>query len=470
MHAIFRSIPLSAGSATRQLTTGIRDKITGGHIPIHTRMPSQRALAKLLGISRGVVVAVYEQLMIDGLLVSRNGSGTFVDFDYQPTVEAPQIRYSSRIASFQEHAREAARSTGTLLLPGNNHPDLFPMMQWRAAERLAENAARSLRSHRTDALWQIKSFVSSRLRIASNVHAHPDNILVTRGTWPSLSLLGMALANPGERCVVEDPGHLMSCAALRFSGLDIVPVGSDAEGPLPFDLDPAGVRMILTASAVQFPTGTRVSLDRKRQVVAWARAHRIMIVEDDYEGCLGVYTENRAPYYSLIEQGGAIYVGSLSKFFSYRNQLGFLLAPKDIVDTLQNLQSFLGLSPESGSLSVMAEFIGRGFMDDHIDNVRTKMAERKKLFFDAWRQADLAPGEHFSDSPGIHVTIPSLATRGGLGHSGQGSPGGILGARNVGEYSMTARHTGKLAIGLSKITARNVHFVIAQLARRYALS
>ncbi|WP_215908891.1 PLP-dependent aminotransferase family protein [Phreatobacter stygius] len=470
MHALFRSIPLSAGSVTRQLASGIRDKIIAGHIPRHARMPSQRALAKLLGVSRGVIVEVYEQLIIDGLLVSQNGSGTFVNFDYKPKGETPPVRYSSRITSFRGAAREVALSDGTLLLPGNNHPDLFPLAQWRAAERLAESATRALRTHRTDSLWQIKSFVSSRLRTCSNVDAHPDNILVTKGTWPSLSLLGMALANPGERCMAEDPGHPLSCAALRFAGLVIVPVGNDAEGAAPFDIDPAGVRMILTSSAVQFPTGTRVTLARKLEIVEWARAHHIMIVEDDYEGCLGVYTENRNPYYSLTEAGGTIYIGSLSKFFSYRNQLGFLLAPKEIVDTLQNLQSFLGLSPENGALSVMAEFIGRGYMDDHIDNVRTTMAERKKLFFDAWRAANLAPGEHFSDDPGIHVAIPSAAAGDGRRQASQGAPNGLLGAKNIGDYSIRGQHTGKMAIGLSKITARNVHFVIDQLSRRYALT
>lgn len=371
----FLSIPIKRGSITKQLYIGIRDRIIGGQIPKNARMPSQRSLAKHLGVSRGVIVAVYEQLAAADLMTSQTGSGTFIKFESEPQPDRVPHRYSLRLASFQADVR-TSDADRKLWLTDNDQSALFSEPRWLAAERFAAKATDAPQAHREDAIRHIQCYISNRLMADNNIRCRPNNILPTKGTVPALSVIAAALADPGDTCIVEKPDYADSAAALRFSGLNVLPVHCDDEGLLPFNIDPAGVRMMVTSSAVRFQTGFQVSLRRKRQILDWARQYRITIIEDDQENCFGAYVQNRNSYCSIGNGDDVIYTCSLTKLFCNRLQLGFVVAPTELVERLQCLQSCHGMAPDARNLLTVAEFMSRGFFDQYIVNVRETVATR----------------------------------------------------------------------------------------------
>jgi GntR family transcriptional regulator/MocR family aminotransferase len=463
----FRDLKVSgSGPITKRVYAAIREKITGGHIQCNTQMPSQRSLAMLLGVSRGVVVVAYEQLLTDGFLFTKNGSGTFVNYQFKKRLgKAVSVKPPERLRFFKTHRPTDNKVYNNLLLPGYNHSDLFPTERWKLAERFAKDTVYSSSFGYIDNIRRIQSYVSNRLKTLNRIDCRPDNLLITRGTYPTLAVIGSTLMNTGDNCVVDDPGHPLSSAALRFSGINIIPAANDLDGPFPFHLNPAAIRAVLTSSAVHFPSGRRITPERKQRLLEWAAAHGILVIEDDYEGCLGVYAENDTPYCSFGTHDNVVYVGSFSKFFSYRAQLGFVVAHEETINNLCNVQKFLGLAPDHRDVSIISEFISRGYMDDHITTIRDTMLDRKKTFMHECRLSGTSPWETVLADAGMNFVIPADRVRYA---DGRNPAHGVLGAKAIRDYTIHKTEAKGMVIGISKITSGNVGFAVEKLSQLLA--
>jgi GntR family transcriptional regulator/MocR family aminotransferase len=458
-------ITVSRGEVTKRLYTAIRNKIGSGELRQNERMPSQRDLARQLKVSRGVVVTVYEQLIADDLLGTSRGAGTFVKRRRkQPETRKPAPS-SDRFHLFQSVWRFEKDRDRNLLAPGHYHPDLFPTKQWQSAQQACRRIELSSPELQEIDCWFIRSFISRQLRCNNSIHCDPENILLTQGTWPSISLIASTLANPGETCLVEDPIHPLSCAALRFAGLAV----KDFSDDLTIESAIAGAsrppRLLLTSSAIHFPLGVPVSEDRKRKLLNWANECGAIIVEDDYEGAFGIYGENKRTYFSLNEKSTSVYMGSIGKLFSYRCRLGFIVAPIDLIEKLKLVQEFMGMMPSSSAISVLAELVRKGHLDEHLLNLRQNVVKRKQLLLDGW--SNNSNGLPALSAAGIHLSLPSAGnTRNGNSSDGAGSYS-FLGARKLSEYSIREHDEDRFVVGMSNITESNVDFVIKTLSKLY---
>src|SRR5256886_4971531 len=314
-------VPMSPRAGPRPLrgplAPALRGAVGGGRLAAGTRLPASRDLARELGVSRGLVVSVYDQLLAEGRLVARRGAGTYV---------AAATAAGAGAGGVLAGPAPVVTAPPPLLRPGL--PDLgrFPRHAWRRAYERALRTATDADLDYGDPSGPLRLRTElagylARLRAA---RVAPEHLIVTSGAAQALTLL--ARTAPGDRVGVEDPGSAPIRDHLLAGGLRPVPVPVDEDGIDVAALERTGVRAVITTPAHQFPTGVVLSAARRTALLDWARRVRGLAVEDDYDaefrhdrepvGCL----QGRAPDLVAL-------VGTVSKALAPRLRLGLLAAP-----------------------------------------------------------------------------------------------------------------------------------------------
>ena len=305
--------PGRRGSLHARLETGLREAIRSGRLRAGQVLPSTRALAADLGVSRGVVVEAYAQLRAEGWLEARQG--------------APH-----RVA---EVSLDLPAETGTAtpsrprhdLRPGSPDPLLFPRARWAAAMRAVLREAEAVRvrvprrARRSGAAPHARLVPRARPRRA---RGGAGDVVVCSGVGHALALTGRALHAAGARRVaVEDPSHTGTRAVLREAGLEPVAAPVDEHGLVVAALPAADA--VLVTPAHQFPTGAVLHPERRAALVAWARRHDAVILEDDYDA---EYRYDRHPIGALqgLDPERVVYCGSVSKTLSPALRLGWAVS------------------------------------------------------------------------------------------------------------------------------------------------
>ncbi|HEX9359788.1 MAG TPA: PLP-dependent aminotransferase family protein, partial [Streptosporangiaceae bacterium] len=295
---------------TGQIAAQLREALADGRLAAGERLPSTRALAASLGVSRTVVTAAYTQLFAEGWLEGRHGSGTYVapgaagppgrapDPALRPAGPGPGQRApavpalrpaSSRPASSRPASPEPASppdgTAAVTLCPGIPWQAGIDPAAWRRAWRHAAGGALPAQPATPDPRGQgaLREALTGYLRRSRGVCATADQILVTRGVSAGLGLIASALLRPGDRVGVEEPGYQAARAVFASRGARLVPCRVDGDG-LVVDELPDGLRLVYTTPAHQYPLGGRLPVPRRQALAAWARATGALILEDDYDG------------------------------------------------------------------------------------------------------------------------------------------------------------------------------------------
>ncbi|WJK68995.1 PLP-dependent aminotransferase family protein [Streptomyces albidoflavus] len=307
------TLPGPGGLGVR-LAARLRELIrAGGALRPGTVLPPTRAVAAEFGLSRGVVVAAYEQLAAEGFLAGRQGSGTRV----------ADLGAGARPAPKAPPPEEAAR-------PGV--PDLggFPRGRWLAAYRQALTAMADGELGYGDPRGhaRLRTELAAHLRAFRGADASPDGLLVVGGAADGLTLLADTLAAGGRpRIAVEDPSSPRTRALLRRRGLEVTGVPVDGEG-LAVDAlrEPGRLGAVLLTPAHQYPAGVPLSAGRRQALVRLAREHGVLLIEDDYNGAFRYDREPPGCLQGLAPDVTAL-LGSVSKTLAPALRLGWLLAP-----------------------------------------------------------------------------------------------------------------------------------------------
>lgn len=358
-----------------QVERSIRGNIQAGRLAAGARLPSSRALASELGISRGVVTEAYGQLVAEGYLVTRQGA---------PVRVARTVRTSA--------ARPPARS----MLPSfplNFHPGLpdlagFPRDRWlrslRAAWRQAPIDAVGYPDPRgVPALRQALAEYLGRVRGAV---AEPDQLMVCTGFTQAFSLLCRWLADRGvERVALEDPGWHPHRLIVEQAGLDVVPVAVDSEGIRVDGLRAAAASAVVVTSAHQFPAGPVLSRERRAALIEWAEEGERLIVEDDFDA---EYRYDGAGLGALqgLAPDRVVYIGSASKRLTPGMRLGWALLPSWIAWPLIQAKAVEDSGSEAVGQLALQDFIERGELDRHIRRMRLRYQRRREVLLGALAQ------------------------------------------------------------------------------------
>ncbi|MFJ5546350.1 PLP-dependent aminotransferase family protein [Streptomyces sp. NPDC093225] len=359
--------PHPAGGRRSGLESALREAIHQGRLPAGTVLPSTRGLAAELGLSRGTVTAAYGQLVEEGYLTTRPGSGTAV-------AELPR-----RVTVADPPAPEPSPPRHDLR-PG--HPDVaaFPTRAWLAATRRVLTRARPEVFGAGDPQGRIelRRALAGYLGRTRGVVTTPGRIVITSGYYQGLGLLSGVLAAGGARtAAVEDPGHNLYRDVIRRAGLTPLPLPVDGRGARTDVLGREADAVFLTPSH-QYPTGVPLRPGRRRAVCAWARSTGGLVVEDDYDG---EYRYDRQPVGALqgVAPEHVVYCGTASKTLAPALRLAWMVLPPHLVGPMVLAKRRADQYTESLGQLVLADLITTHAYDRHVRAARMRYRRRREL-------------------------------------------------------------------------------------------
>jgi|SRR5215207_129870 len=313
----------ATGPLRAQLEEQLRAAVRAGRLAPGTALPSTRALARELGVSRGVVVETYDQLAAEGYLATRQGAATRVaEAAFRPAAAAP--------------APAAARPPRFDFRPGAPDVALFPRTRWIASLRRALRAAPDARLDYGDAHGapELRAALAGYLGRVRGVASDPGRIVVTSGMAQGMALFGRTLiARGARRIAVEDPWSTPGRDQLVTTGLEPVPVDVDANGLRVDRLEAAAPDAVVVTPAHQFPTGVVLSPERRAALAEWAVRSDAFVLEDDYDA---EYRFDRAPVGAVqgLAPDRVVYAGSVSKTLAPALRLGWLVVPERLAGAI----------------------------------------------------------------------------------------------------------------------------------------
>lgn len=379
-------VPGGPVPVTRQLTDQLRSAVLEGRLAHDARLPSSRTLAQVLGVSRGTVMAAYDELLTEGFLSSRAGSGTRVSavFSAAPSVErpAPAAPHARWLLKEVIHPEVSPPSSPGLIDFRVGQPTVAPLSSeaWRRAWRRA--AEEDLPGAYADAAGDpvLRAELAAYLRRSRSLKCGPDDLMVTNGTVQGLHLVAQAALRPGDGVAFEEPGYRLARQVLRGHGAQIVPVPVDADG-LQVAALPAGDAapvLVYTTPSHQFPLGSRLSLPRRHALLAWAAREGGLIVEDDYDG---EFRYDTAPLPALAALGPAevVYLGTFSKVLSPALRIGYVVAPPALRERLLAWKTVADYHTSWPVQRALALFLQGGDLDRHLRRMRRHYAQLRSL-------------------------------------------------------------------------------------------
>lgn len=406
------------------LERALREAIRTGRLAPGSRLPSTRTLAAELGVARGTVSSAYDQLVAEGFLNARTGSGTVV----------------ASLSATVTHASPSGK-TKTLpvydLRPGNPDVTTFPVSAWLRSTRRALTHAPMTSYGYGDPKGSmvLRTALAEYLGRARGVLAEPSQIVITSGYVQALSLLAEVV---GGTFATEDPGLAFHREILLRRKRSIVPIPVDSRGAV-LDGLPANVRAVVLTPAHQYPTGVTLHPERRHAAIRWARAARGLIVEDDYDG---EFRYDRQPVGAL--QGMApdlvAYVGTASKTLGPALRLAWVVLPPRLVDAFAEAKRHHDSHTETLGQLTLADLITSHAYDRHVRACRLRYRHRRDLLVSRLRGYEvlgISAGLHALMSlPVPESAVHSLAAQHDLAlgdyaahwhHPGSGRPGIIIG-------------------------------------------
>ncbi|MEO0496499.1 MAG: PLP-dependent aminotransferase family protein [Pseudomonadota bacterium] len=382
-----------------------------GQLPAKAPVPSTRAMAGRLGVSRNTVMLAYQALATDGFLVARERSGFYVAEDVRAAFPIkPERRPSATVlATAQETSnvdwdarlRLAPSRQPNITKPENWHDykypfiygqvdsSLFPIGAWRDCMR------QSMSLKWLDA-WTDDRFaaddpmlieqIRQRVLPRRGVMAQPDELLVTMGAQNALFLLNHLLVREGAKVAVEDPGYpdMRNMFALR--GAELRPVPVDSQGMRVEALTDESLAFVTPSH--QFPTSVTMTIERRRALLDWADRADALIIEDDYEYETNYRGEPTPALKSLDRSGRVMHVGSLSKSMMPGLRMGFVAAPAPVIRELRAMRRLILRHPPGNNQRVVALFLAQGGHDALIKRLH-------KVYLRRWEAMNLALADHF---------------------------------------------------------------------------
>lgn len=471
---------------SRQIYSRIRSMILTGQLGPGMRLPSSRDLATGLNLSRWTVQNAFEQLLAEGYLEGRVGSGTYVTGPL-PSVAAGHQNASGRdlIAKKRGISRLGAEFLGTeakllgrkriglsnAFRTGISALDKFPTVIWgRLMAKRWREGGDSLLGYLDPAGYRpLRDAIAGYLGAARGIRCLPEQVVIVAGSQQALDLAARVLVDPGDRVWLEDPGYLGARGALTAAGARLVPVPVDEEG---LNVT-AGIRLASKARLAyvspshQFPTGATLSLSRRLALLEWAIHRDAWILEDDYDSEYRFRGRPLAALQELDSDGRVIYIGTFSKTLFPALRLGYIVPPIDLVDAFVAARHISDRHSSGLEQATLTDFIVQGHFARHIRRMRRLYESRQKILLDAAR-GELA--DHLTLKPadtGMHLVgwlRDSLDDQ----SAAQRAAAYQIEVTPLSWYSLRETHPGALLLGYGAVPEDEIAVGVRRLAEALA--
>jgi len=382
-----------------QIYLAIRRAILDGAFAPDSRLPSSRSLADDLRVSRTTTLLAYEQLIAEGYVSARHGSGTFVESELPD--DLPQ-QTSSRRDMRTRHPQLSRRGATLAATPvaarrisgpprafrlGVPALDLFPLRLWSQliTRRLRSTTMSQLDYTDPAGYAELRAAVANHLQMARGTRCSADQVVIVAGAQRALQMVCSVLLDPGDRVWLENPGYPGARGALIGAGARIVPVRVDSDG-----LDVAAAarqapdaRMAMVTPSNQFPLGVPMSLVRRFALLKWASGASAWVVEDDYDSEFRYGTRPFPCLHGLDTDGRVIYIGTFAKSVFPALRLGFVVVPSDLHASFLAARRASDLHPPLLEQMALADFMVDGHYARHLRRMRSAYRERLEALSEA---------------------------------------------------------------------------------------
>ncbi len=380
----------------QQIATAVADAVRAGRLSPGDRLPGSRTLADQLDVHRNTVIAAYGELASQSWIETRPGGGSFVaeSIPDAVAVDPPGIAAD---AGF-DLARGPVAPTyprvppGTIMMAGG-----VPDIRLVPADLLARAYRRAVRSRRGELLDygdvrgqpRLRAAIADMLNALRGLAIGPDDVQITRGSQMALALAAQALVAPGDTIAVEGLGYSPAWGAFRAAGARLVPVRVDRDG---MDIDRLAdivarerVRAVYVTPHHQYPTLAMMSASRRMALLDLAARERIAVLEDDYDNEFHYRGRPVLPLASADRAGVVVYVGTLSKAFAPGVRIGYLVAPRPMLDAIAGRRWHLDRQGDPAMEHAVAELLEDGELVRHVRRMRRIYNGRRDALIDALR-------------------------------------------------------------------------------------
>jgi GntR family transcriptional regulator/MocR family aminotransferase len=386
----------------RQLRLSLEHEIATGALDPNVVLPSSRALARELGLSRNTVNAAYAELEAEGFVEAQPRRGLVVNHDMVSEAMRGPVEGDTHPVDWGRHLRPGLRPDMAEIqkvrdwrqypypfVGGQVDHATFPVLPWTRALREALRPPHQHFSLRdgvdADDPELLRQLCRSVLP-ARGIQVEPKEVLVTLGSQQGLDLLARAVLHPGSRVGVEEPGYPDTRHVLGLAGAQMVSLPVDEAGVQP-PADGAGLDLVALTPSHHSPTNVTLSAARRRQILRRAAADDFLVVEDDYESELRYAGSPTPALRAMPDSERVIYLGTFSKFIAPGLRLGYLVAAPELVTELRYLRRYILRHPSGHLQRAMALFIADGHYHRTIRRRRSSLSQR-------WEQLHASVAQH----------------------------------------------------------------------------
>lgn len=414
------------GPLNHRLFRSLRRAILDGRLAPGSRLPSTRALAVDLGLSRNVVLMAFDQLLDEGYVEGRVGSGTFVSATLPDVALAPwrAVRrnrpqslpsrlsgYARRVlalAPLPPPGRPASSGLRYDFRYGEPSAEDLPHQTWgRLVARRARNLSiRTLRYGRARGFGPLRRAIADYVTRARGVAATHDQIVIVNGAQQALDLVARLLLDSGDRVVVEEPCYQAARQVFLAADARLVPTPVDASGLVVARL-PRGrpVRIAYVTPSHQFPMGAVLPLARRLELLRWAEECGAYVVEDDYDSEFRYEGRPVEAVQALDRSGRVLYIGTFSKVLFPSLRLGYLVVPEALLPAVTSLKFLMDYHTPAFEQEALADFITEGHFERHLRRSRAHNALRRAALLDALGK-DLGDRVEIAGAnAGVHLVV-----------------------------------------------------------------
>lgn len=335
----------------------LRQDIRSGVLPAGSKLPSKRALAQHLEISKITVETAYGLLLSEGYICAREKVGYFVEAG----------NYSAPEHAASEISPEAP-APATLDLVTNS-PAHFPFSVWSRLQRevMLDFGEKLLQPIDSQGCLALRQAIAEHLAAFRGMHIRPDNIIVGAGTDFLYNLL-LQLLGRDKIYAVEEPGYEKIRKIYAAGGVRCIGAAMDEQGVLPDRLGDA--RVLHISPSHHFPSGIVTPIARRQELLSWALEKNGYIIEDDYDSEFRFHAHPLPTLYSLDRQGRVIYLNTFSKSLTPAIRISYMVLPDGLLQSFRENLSFYSGTVASFSQYTLARFLTRGYFERHINRMR----------------------------------------------------------------------------------------------------
>ncbi|WP_420322337.1 PLP-dependent aminotransferase family protein [Flagellimonas sp.] len=399
----------------QNLYHALRDSIVFGTLNENEALPPTRLMAKDLGVSRSTVIKAYDKLIGDGFAWSKGGAGVFIApkkmmaldvvSELKSTKEKRKPHLSKLGLKFSKRINLREERKSIPFRPGLPPLDLFPLVKWQTLsnEYWKKVTSSELTYYGSSGIKSLRKNIANYLKFYRNIECDPHQIVITTGSLHSLYLIFNVLVDKGDQVVTENPTYPNARKILEALQSKIFYAPVDKEG---IDLESFRNRqpkLVYTTPSNQYPTGVRMSMDRRIKLNDWVQTKQSIIIEDDYDHEFSNWENPLPAIYSLNNDDRVVYLGTFNKLLHPSLRVGYAIVPNFMLDSVLALHQHSNRFISPYLQKTLNAFMERDYLNDHLRNIMEVTARRREIFVGYFEKHLAAHISLEEKSQGLHL-------------------------------------------------------------------